>query len=289
MIGISERRPLTWFLLLILFNILLLSVQVRSANGVILLRVWGQYLSAPLVYSAHFLISSISGFASDYVYLVGVSDENKRLKEENTSLKIELNQLRGLSSLLPKSLDYHQVQQQYRFESQIAAVIGRSAPFLSSRVIVSLGTINGIGIDSAVFVPEGIVGRVVAPGLLSSDVELITNEQAAAGAVVLDAKSLEGIVLGDGSPYLQLEYIPNSEEVAIGSVVVTSGTDRIYPRGLPIGTVVSSKQGPVIYRLIRVAPFVDHRRLNVVLVENRKAGTVEKRLEGPGAKNEVNR
>lgn len=65
----------------------------------------------------------------------------------------------------------------------------------------------------------------------------------------------------------------NEEAVARGEAVVTSGLDQVYPKGLPVGTVVDVGEGN-IYKTINVKPSVDLNRLEVVLVVL-KPGTAE--------------
>ena len=47
--------------------------------------------------------------------------------------------------------------------------------------------------------------------------------------------------------------------------MITSGLDQIYPKGLPVGTVVNASNGN-IYKDITVKPAVDLNRLELVLV-----------------------
>ena len=94
---------------------------------------------------------------------------------------------------------------------------------------------------------------------------MITNAGAAAGAMLEDSR-LQGVVQGNGSTTLRLDFIPNYEQVEVGDIVYTSGTDRIYPKGLPIGRVITSGRGPAIHRDIELAPFVDYLRLEEIMV-----------------------
>jgi rod shape-determining protein MreC len=96
-------------------------------------------------------------------------------------------------------------------------------------------------------------------------VELITNDGAAAGAM-LENSRLQGVIQGDGSDILRWNFIPNYESVEVGAIVYTSGTERMYPKGYPIGKVIQSTKGLSVYRDIRVKPFVDYLRLEEIMV-----------------------
>jgi len=94
--------------------------------------------------------------------------------------------------------------------------------------------------------PEGVVGRVVAVSPVSAQVMLLTDERAAAGAVVgqLGGSNAIGSVRGYGkNGLLEMRYVSGLEPVNLGDYVVTTGQDGIYPPGLNVGTVVQKTEG----------------------------------------------
>ncbi|MFQ5739613.1 MAG: rod shape-determining protein MreC [Acidobacteriota bacterium] len=264
MIPSTRKRPLTWFLLLVVVNLFLLSAQVRNQEGRLLIRSWSLALLSPPALALQHLCGEIKGLFDHYAFLLHAETENQRLQAENARLEIELNQLRSLVSIQSRRQDYELFQRRFVFDTVAAAVIGRSAPFYSTRLVINVGTRQGIRKDSPILTPRGIVGRIVAATRASSEVELITNDRAGAGALLEGSRS-QGVIQGDGTALLRLDYIPNSESVEPGQVVYTAGTDGIYPKGLPIGTVVGTERGLLRYRSIRVRPFVDFARLEETL------------------------
>jgi rod shape-determining protein MreC len=65
---------------------------------------------------------------------------------------------------------------------------------------------------------------------------------------------------------LELKYVPVMADVVVGDVVVTSGLDRIFPRGLTVGRVRSVTTGAGLFKEIRVAPSAHFERLEEVMV-----------------------
>jgi rod shape-determining protein MreC len=64
-----------------------------------------------------------------------------------------------------------------------------------------------------------------------------------------------------------LKYVKRTEDVQVGDTVVTSGSDGIFPKGLPIGRVVSvDKRGQGLFQYAEVAPRVDFDQLEELLV-----------------------
>jgi rod shape-determining protein MreC len=74
-------------------------------------------------------------------------------------------------------------------------------------------------------------------------------------------------VKGTGEPLLSLDYISSDEKIAVGETVLTSGQDRIFPKDLPVGTVVDFATDPKSpFLKIRIRPAAHLDRLEEVLV-----------------------
>jgi len=284
-----QRRPLAWLAVLLGVNFILLSVQARNDTGQMVIRGWAVALVTPVVY----MMTGSTGWVSDsintFFRLYEAEKENQALRREISRLRLESYRLQGLSSLWERSQDLVGLKARFDFETVTASVIGRSAPFFQERILINAGTRNDIRPDSAVLHMGGVVGRVLNANLFSSEVEVITNQGAALGGIV-EGSRLQGVARGDGSEFLLFDFIPNLEEIPIGAVVRTSGWDRIYPPGLPIGEVVRSVRGSMVYREIVVKPFVDSSRVEEVLAVKRpKDGELAAPAEVPvGPKAEGN-
>ena len=144
-------------------------------------------------------------------------------------------------------------------------MVWRNLPMYAEKVIVNAGLSRHVHRDSAVITPDGVVGRVRASTQFTSEVELLTDVNAAAGAQVGET-GLQGIIQGTGREELRLNFILGTEQVQPGEVVYTSGTDGIYPKGVPIGKVVRTERTTGIYQRIVVLPFVQFSRLEEVAV-----------------------
>jgi rod shape-determining protein MreC len=104
---------------------------------------------------------------------------------------------------------------------------------------------------------------------------LITDERSAAGAVVgqLGQSNAIGSVRGYGkNGLLEMRYVSGLETVGVGDYVVTTGQDRIYPQGLPVGKVVEVVPGSATTpHTIRVKPGARLDSLQEVAVLNYRA------------------
>jgi rod shape-determining protein MreC len=94
----------------------------------------------------------------------------------------------------------------------------------------------------AVVTPDGIVGKVIAAYPTASQVLLITDPDFAAG-VVTQKSQVHGTLKGQGTPQCKVDYVAFEEKVEPGEWVYTSGDDRIFPRGFPVGIVKAVRPG----------------------------------------------
>lgn len=261
----AERKSLPLVILAIVLHLVLISAQVRNPDGHTLLRTLGVAVVSPLALVVSAVVDSVEGALNRYVILFGIQERNEELEAEIGRLRLENAQLKSVQSMLGRSAELQILARQHRFETTMATIIWKTAPFFSRRIGINVGTGQGAKRNLAVIGLSGIVGRVVATTAMSSEVELVTNRGASAGAMLADSR-LQGVLQGNGSDLLEWKFIPNYESVDVGDLIYTSGADRIYPKGIPIGRIVSSEKGEMSHRNIKVEPFVDFSRIEEVLV-----------------------
>ena len=121
---------------------------------------------------------------------------------------------------------------------------------------IDKGTDDGLAANQAVVAPAGVVGRITLPSARAALVQLLVDRNAAAGALI-ERSRVQGVVTGAGDGTLQMDYVPATNDVAAGDVVVTSGIDGLYPKGFIVGTVERVDRGDGLYHVIVVRPAVD--------------------------------
>ena len=126
-------------------------------------------------------------------------------------------------------------------ETVVAEVTAQSVSNFDPYILeIGKGTQNGIREGMAVISVGGLIGRIENPGLRSARVRLVTDPNVNVGALVVGTNQV-GIITGNGvgQPLRVSDGIPVSADVEIGSVLVTSGSERSpYPGGFAIGTVL---------------------------------------------------
>jgi rod shape-determining protein MreC len=204
---------------------------------------------------------------SRYLALRGVQQENESLRGEVSALRVQLQQEQALARQAEHLQQILELRSRVDLPTVAAEVIGGSASPDLHTVTINKGERDGIQGDAAVLSPRGVVGRVldpVAPN--AARVQLLISRNAGAGAMIERTRA-GGVVIGGGiDPPLTMDYVSNLSDVQPGDLVVTAGTDGIYPKGFPIGRIETVERGAGLYKRIRVRPVVDFSNVEEVLV-----------------------
>ena len=177
-----------------------------------------------------------------YAYLRGVRRENRQLRAEIERMKVEDARFAEDARMARRIQALLAFKEQYVDTTVAAQVIGTSGSEQSRILYIDKGSADGIKPDMAVITPTGIVGKVVQVFPDSSQVLPINDQFSGVGAA-LKSSRLQGILKGAPNGATTLQYVMSDEKVEPGEEVITSGGDRIFPKGLPVGKVVSVEPG----------------------------------------------
>lgn len=261
---LNRYRNITVLLLVIFAQLVLIAVQVRNDRDVRMIRIWSVTAITPLARVLETVRGGTSGFFGNYVLMHDARADNRRLQGEVDRLKMENQSLKEEISTgeLAKTLVAFQ---QHTQSKTIAARVIASGAGASSRVVfVDRGSGAGVEKGMAVVTPDGIVGKVIAAYPTASEVMLVTDPEFAAG-VVSQKNRVVGTLKGQGQSICRVDYVPSEEKVEVGELFFTSGDDRIFPKGFPVGTVrVVRPSSP--YQEVLVEPSGLTRGLEAVLI-----------------------
>jgi len=280
------RRHRSFFTLLavVIAQVLLLSLQITRNNHVPLIRYWAVEVFDPFERSLGGLMNVASTAYRTYRHLWHAEQENQELHIQLVAAQAQIQRLgeqAGETERLRALLDFkNQLPFQTMAAEVIASTMGNtSSPGENSNAIsIDKGLDSGLTSDLAVITPEGVVGKTLAVFSHQAQVLLITDPSSGAG-VTLAQSRVQGILKGGSNGFCDLHYVMNEEVVNRGEAVVTSGLDQIYPKGLPVGTVMNVGDGN-IYKTINVKPSVDLNRLEMVLVVLKPAAAEQQALNG---------
>jgi len=215
-------------------------------------------------------IARLSDNASDlvrnYFDLVGVRRENQRLKNEVAELKGQQSRVAELETDNRHLAELLALKDVLGVDVIGANVIGSDANGLSRTLILNGGSDDRIKPGMAVLSMQGVVGKVIATSPRASRVLLIDDHNSALDAFDQRTRA-RGIVAGIVDDGVGMRYVERSQDIRAGDVIVTSGLDGIFPRGLLVGTVKNANgEGPGLFLNVTLTPAVDFRGLEQVLV-----------------------
>jgi rod shape-determining protein MreC len=234
---------------LLITNLVIMAVDARDANGEQkIFRVWTQTLSSPLQSTSSKVSGATSGFFQQIWNFRSTAAENEQLKERLAKAEAELHAARMSEAENERLKSLLEITQKQDIQSVPARVIARDPSIWFNTITINRGSSSGVAVNMPVVTGGGIVGRVITVSPWASQVMLLTDEKAGAGAVVgqLGQSGALGSVRGRadlGVGIIEMRYVSGLEQVEAGDYVMTTGQDGIYPPGLNIGKVVEVKKG----------------------------------------------
>ncbi|HEY6122979.1 MAG TPA: rod shape-determining protein MreC [Pyrinomonadaceae bacterium] len=243
---IRQRAPI-WLVTLLVANFIIMAIDARNMEtGQRRFRIWAQTAASPFQN-----VSSKAGGATvdlfhQIVNFRSTATENEQLRDQLSKVQTELRNANEYASENERLKGLLDLKRQIGYGNVPARVIGRDPSVWFNTVTIDRGSTSGVTVNMPVVTGGGIVGRVITVSPFSSQVMLITDEKAGAGAVVgqLGQSGALGSVRGGGEKGLvEMRYVSGLEKVEVGDYVLTTGQDGIYPAGLNVGEVVEVKKG----------------------------------------------
>jgi len=245
-----------------------LAVQIKSPTGqgdTRLIRVWAVSAITPLEKAVISSQNFVRHLWTNYVYFRGVRRENRELRAELDRMKLEQVRLQEDADMARRIQSLLAFKEQYIDTTVAAQVIGTSGTDQSRALYIDKGSNDGLRADMAVITPNGIVGKIEQVFPRSAQVLPINDQLSGVGVALKDTR-LQGILRGATNGTTTVQYVMADERVVPGEEVITSGGDRIFPKGLPVGKVVEVTPGKDLFLDIRVQPSAHLNHLEEVLV-----------------------
>ena len=267
--NLIKRHANLSLLVVVLFAQLLglaVQVKVETDEGTTrLIRRWTVAVFSPLQKAFVHGHGGVRNTWNGYFWLRGVRQENEELKAQLDQMRLEQVRLKE-DAEQGKRLQYLLAfKEQYISKTVAAQVIGSSGSEHSKVVYIDKGSNDGLHTDMAVITPHGVVGKTIEVDNSVSQVLLINDQSSGIGAI-LTKRRLQGILKGAPGGVTMLNYIMADENIEPGEEIVTSGGDRIFPKGLPVGKVDSVTPARDMFLTIRVSPAANLSQVEEVLV-----------------------
>lgn len=225
---------------------------------------------SPAVKALGYVTSSIQGVIEEYVWLRNLRQENEHLRRRLNDLEQKLTDYKEAyveNLRLRRLLDFKNTIKSQAIPAQ---VVLHDLTGWFQTLIIDKGFRDGIGPDMAVVNDEGVVGRILDVSDRYSRVLLITDPGSSVDAII-QRNRVRGILSGKDSNGCILKYVRGNVDVQVGDLIITSGKDGIFAKGLRLGVVQGIFKDPVdLFQKIEVKPLVRLSALEEVLIIKRE-------------------
>lgn len=194
-----------------------------------------------------------------------LSFENEQLRMELVNAEESMQELARLKEEMGAMDTYESLDPIY------AKVIARDAGPWFKTFSLNRGSNHGVSSGMAVVNGDGLIGRVYEVGLNYAKVISIIDTRSAVACLMQRTRD-NGVMRGqisdsDSTANCFVYYLPNVNNITPGDIVVTSGTDSLYPKGLKIGNVTAlSLDAGSEGTYAVVTPSVDFQRIEEVFI-----------------------
>ena len=219
----------------------------------------------PLEHAWQGLTAGLNHAWKRYVDVTDAAEENQKLR----------TQLAGMQSRImdyeEQVLENDRLRRLLGFKSRsekrliAAEVVGHNddSPFQTIRITRGLN--DGVKPGMPVVAADGIVGKVIRSGTHFADVQLLVDSDFSID-VLLQRTRVRGVLSGSERTQCTLS-LSKRVEIRIGDTLITSGIVGGFPKGLPVGRVMRiTYESDNAAQTITVEPWIDHRRLEEVMV-----------------------
>ncbi len=260
---LSKRKKFLLLIGLLLFHLIIISIQVplgREVGFVLKKNIFTVF--STIQNGVHKMYFSIKNFWQNYIFLKNTYQEKERLKRENLSLRAENWILKRELEKIKKE----EILSQPGFI--IADVIGIDSMNIFRSLVINKGYAHGIKKNFPVLDENyNLVGKIVEPiSDNQATVQLITDIESGVGAMSSETRAI-GILTGSLTKKCFFKYIYQTQKVKFGEEIITSGMDKIFPRGIKIGKIIKIDHGRGgLFKEIEVMPYFQLNKLENLLI-----------------------
>lgn len=266
--GVWLRRLRGALLVLVFVSAFLyiFSLNFRTPDKMDYLQRFVTEVASPPLQLVGNVFSSFEEFFRDYIFLKNLRAENESLKTRIAHLQNQLTSYQEAfveNQRLRRLLDFKRTT---GYRTIAAQVVVHDLTGWFQTLIVDKGFSDGVSADMPVVNEEGVIGRILDVSGHYSRVLLITDQGSAVDAID-ERNRVRGILCGKDVNGCILKYVSANLDMEEGDLLITSGKDGIFPKGLRLGIVHAVYKDPAsMFQRIDVKPLVQLSRLEEVLI-----------------------
>ena len=189
--------------------------------------------------STNFITGGLQQKSSDLTEYLNLKSINQELSEENKRLKNKLEILYSAIDTVKTKINTDSLKYYQRFLYINGKIIGNSFNKNNNFLTINRGSNHGISSEMAVINNKGIIGITDQVDDIYGRVQSILNSKSSINAGFKN-NDYYGTLKWNGTDYntVQLTDVPRQARFKIGDTIVTGGKSSIFPKGIPVGTVI---------------------------------------------------
>lgn len=261
-----KYKKIIVLLIFLLLPLVLMTTQAKRDKEPGLIENIAVYIISPIQRIVTYSTRGLQEIWSGYINLVGIRKENQRLKKEIQILKEDNNKINEAVLANKRLRELLAFKESVQTSMIPAQVISKDATNWFKMVMIDKGRDNGIVKNMPVVTHGGIVGRVIEVFANSSKVQLIIDYNSAVDVLVQRSRD-GGVVGGIFKNRCEMRFLDRRAKIEVGDIIVSSGLDGVFPKGLVVGKVVEiRKKNYGLFQEVEIMPSVDFSRLEEVLI-----------------------
>ena len=261
----ASASPLYRLVAALVLSVIVIVLDQRTPWAEPVRHVLG-YLTAPVHYIAHFPVDSGQWLSEQAQSRSSLMEENQRLQRQSLILEQKVQRLAVLEAENVRLRELLNSSADLDANVLVAEIIGVDPDPNRQELVINKGTVSDVYRGQAVLDAQGLIGQVVDAGPLSSRVLLLTDASHAM-SVQVNRNGVRAVLAGNGQTGLRLLYVPDTADIEVGDLLVSTGLGQRYPRGYPVGTVTTVRhQSGAPYAEITALPTARIDRASHVLL-----------------------
>ncbi|WP_299162713.1 rod shape-determining protein MreC [uncultured Tenacibaculum sp.] len=234
--------------------------------------------------STNFITGGLYEKSSEISEYLNLKDRNITLTKENKILRNKLEKLYALvdSTKISFVVDSLHPNQQYKYIN--GKITNNSYNKANNFITINQGVKNGVSTEMAVINSKGIIGITDNASNKYARVQSILNSKSRINASFKNNNHF-GTLTWDGKDYntVQLTDIPRQAIFKVGDTIITGGKSTIFPKGIPIGTILEVPENLSASNTINIKLFNDMSNLGhiyiIINLNKKEIKTVENKNE----------
>ena len=184
---------------------------------------------------------------------------NEELREQNIRLMDELSRLRSVQQENRRFRELLDFPSPEAPEMEPVRIVSKNLTGINNSLTIDAGENQGIRTGMPVIDADGLIGTIILTSANYSQVLPFQNPMFRVSGRIQGSRAY-GIIAWEGGSLneLVMDYVPQTVQVEVGSIVETSGSSDQFPATIPIGEVTRSvaQEGQGTQRVF-IRPFVN--------------------------------